>query len=158
VTRSRKTLCEWPQENGHDPHAVADDPRGPAACPDCHAVLEEGKWHWADVPARAAAHRCPACRRIHDRLPAGIVTLSGPFLHAHRDGIMATVRPVCDFAYLAHPLERMMEIDEDNTEIRIMTTSAHLARAIGRAVQEAWQGDLELDARAEGVPHVAWRR
>jgi hypothetical protein len=147
-----------PDEEGHDPYREAGKLPEPTVCPDCHAVFQRGRWHWNDTLPGATPHRCPACRRIREHLPAGIVTLSGPFLNAHRDDIMACVRRICDRAYVEHPLERVMEIDEDDAEIRVSTTSSHLARAIGRALHEAWDGQLELDPHAQGMPRVAWHR
>ena len=35
---------------------------------------------------------CPACLRIRDRMPGASVALSGEFLAAHRDEILARVR------------------------------------------------------------------
>jgi len=147
-----------PDEDRHDPYREAGKLQEPTVCPDCRAVFENGRWGWRGAFPDAAAHRCPACRRISEHLPAGVVGLSGPFLCSHRDEVMACVRRICDRAYLEHPLERLMEIDEDDTEIRISTTSAHLARSIGRALEKAWDGELDLDASAHGMPRVAWRR
>jgi len=57
-----------------------------------------------------------------------------------------------------HPLQRLMQIDEDDDGALISTTSAHLARAIGKAVGDAWKGELDLDPKAEAAPRVRWQR
>jgi NMD protein affecting ribosome stability and mRNA decay len=147
-----------PDEQRHDPCREAGKLREPTVCPDCRAVFKGGRWQWSDALPTANPHRCPACRRIREHLPAGLVTLSGAFPNAHRDEVMACVRRICDRAYVEHPLERVMQIDEDDAEIRVATTSAHLARAIGRALHEAWDGQLALDPEAEGMPRVTWHR
>jgi hypothetical protein len=156
--RARRAPHAVPDEERHDPYREAGKLPEPTVCPDCRAVFQGGRWHWSDALPGGHPHRCPACRRIREHLPAGTVTLSGPFLNTHRDDIMACVRRTCDRAYVEHPLERVMEIDEDDARIRVSTTSAHLARSIGRALREAWDGQLELDAQAQGMPRVTWHR
>jgi DNA-directed RNA polymerase beta' subunit len=95
---------------------------------------------------------------MRDHAPAAIVTLHGEFLREHRDEIMAHVRRLSDRAFVEHPLERLMEIDEDDEVVHLSTTSVHLARGIGQALQAAWDGDLDLDAGAGGTPRIDWRR
>ena len=136
----------------------AGDPHEPTVCPDCHALFEHGRWCWGAGVTAAANRLCPACRRLREHAPAGVAALSGDFLRTHRDAIMDGVRHLCERAYVEHPLERLMEIDEDDETISILTTSAHLARDIGRALKEAWGGELDLDAAAEGAPRVTWCR
>jgi hypothetical protein len=145
-------------EPRRDAGRESDEPPASTVCPDCHAVFEHGRWCWGAVPTEAGRRRCPACRRLLEHAPAGVVALGGSFLRIHRDEIMACVRHLCDRAYVEHPLERLMEIDEDDDVITIMTTSAHLARGIGRALKEAWDGELDLDANAGDAPRVTWRR
>jgi hypothetical protein len=139
------------------PHVATSHP-DPTVCPDCHALYEHGRWCWGAGVAGAASRRCPACRRIHDHAPAGVAALGGDFLRTHRDEVMDRVRHLCERAYVEHPLERLMEIDEDDETITIMTTSAHLARGIGRTLAEAWGGELDLDAAGGDAPRVTWRR
>ena len=145
-------------EDRHDPERNAGKLADPTVCPDCRAVFRQGRWRWNGEVEAAGSHRCPACRRINDHLPLGEIVLRGDFLRTHRDVIMACVHSVCDRAYLDHPLERLMEIDEDDDTIRIATTSAHLARAIGRAVKKGWEGALDLDTGSQGLARVDWRR
>jgi hypothetical protein len=148
----------FPIEDAHDAYRETAKLSDWTMCPDCHAVFEGGRWQRRDPVSGAASHLCPACRRVRDHAPAAIVTLSGGFLREHRDEIMARVRHVCERASLEHPLERLMEIDEDDAVVHLSTTSAHLARGIGRALQAAWDGELDLDPGGEGTPRIAWKR
>lgn len=52
--------------------------------------------------------RCPACRKIADGFPSGVVTLRGKFLQTHRDEILAIVRNEERRARETNPLERIM--------------------------------------------------
>jgi len=140
------------------PAGAPGRPAEPTVCPDCHAVCEEGRWRRREPLPGATPHLCPACVALRRRRPEGTVTLSGPFFRAHADEIMGLVRRVSEQAAASRPLQQLMEIDEDDAGAVISTTSAHLARAIGRAVNDAWKGELDLDAHAEGAPRVRWHR
>jgi len=144
--------------DAHDPYRAHAKAAEPVACPDCGAVQEAGRWRWREALPGARALRCPACRRMRDQLPAGEVHLSGDFLAIHRDEVMARVRHVAEHARKLHVLQRLMTIDENDREIRITTTSAHLARTLGRALQHSFAGWLDLDAQAKGSPRVRWSR
>ena len=146
------------QPDANDPYRTHRKAAEPVACPDCGAVQEAGRWRWREALPGARALRCPACQRLRDRLPAGQVQLSGEFLLAHRDEVMARVRHVADWTRSRYVLQRLMEIDEDDRQVRITTTSPHLARAIGLALHDAFKGTLDLDAHAQGCPRVHWNR
>ena len=146
------------QPDANDPYRVHRKAAEPVACPDCGAVQEAGRWRWREPLPGARALRCPACQRMRDHLPSGQVQLSGDFLAAHRDEVLARVRHVAESTGKRYVLQRLMEIDEDDREIRITTTSPHLARAIGVALHDAFKGSLELDAHAQGCPRVRWSR
>ena len=144
--------------DGHDPYRARGKLPEPTTCPDCGAVHEAGRWRWREALPGAAKTRCPACLRIRDGLPAGELALSGEFLAAHRDQVMARVIHVADRACKRHVLQRLMHVAEDGTGLRITVTSAHLARTLGLALHESFKGTLDLDAHAEGAPRVRWSR
>lgn len=152
----RRTAFETPTD--HDPYRAHRKAAEPVACPDCGAVQLNGRWRWQQALPGARPLRCPACRRTRERLPAGEVRLSGDFFVAHRAEVMARVAHVLDRAQERFVLQRVMEIDDEDREVRITTTSAHLARSVGLALQHAFAGALELDAHAQGCPRVRWSR
>lgn len=143
---------------GADPYRSDRKYPEPTVCPDCRAVHEKGRWRWREPLPGAAERLCPACRRIREEFADGDVTLSGPFLRAHRDEIMAVVRRVSDDARRRFPLQRLIRIAEDDAQTHIFTTSAHLARSLGRAVHAAFHGELAVDPAAQGRPRVRWLR
>ena len=147
------------QELVHDSYKMGAKLPEPARCGDCGAVWHRGRWTWAAPPARAAVTRCPACRRIRDRFPAGFVSLKGPFLEAHRDEIVARVRH-CEAAEKpGHPLQRIMNIVPAAGGLLVTTTDAHLARGIGEALRKAYRGRMEFRYnKADNLLRVSWTR
>jgi NMD protein affecting ribosome stability and mRNA decay len=139
----------------------AEKPAEPAVCPSCKAVFRDGRWAWPDAPptVRSDAALCPACQRIHDHNPAGEVRISGEFARAHRDEILARVRHVAERESAERPLIRIMATREQDGELLISTTDTHLAHAIGRALHDAFKGDLHAPWEKEGtLARVSWQR
>lgn len=148
------------QEEVHDTYKSAGKLPEPTVCPDCGAVFENGGWHWADHrPNNAHREICPACRRLRDNFPAGFVSLEGAFFLAHRDEIINLVRQEEEREQREHALKRIMATVEKEAGVLITTTDIHLARAIGKAIQSAYRGELEfLYNAAENLLRVHWRR
>lgn len=149
------------RERVHDPYKARKQPAEPLVCPDCGAVRAQGRWQWMDrPPAAAESQRCPACKRIQDRIPAGFLTLEGSFLAAHRDEILRLVRHKVNQQLLEHPMKRLMDIDqqaEDRIELRF--TDLHLPRGVGEAIRNAFEGELRLNYTVEGgILRAYWRR
>ena len=122
------------QELVHDPYKTKHKLRDSTVCPVCKAVYLEGRWQWADSwPLDAREETCQACNRIRDHYPAGIVTLTGPFVQTHREEILHLVRNNEEEEKSEHPLHRLMAIEEQPGAIIIKTTDIHLPRRIGEA-------------------------
>jgi NMD protein affecting ribosome stability and mRNA decay len=104
---------------------------------------------------------CPACQRIAERYPAGILQVEGAFAAAHRDELIGLVRHVEERERSDHPLKRVMAIRKKKGGFVAETTDGKLARALGRAMSSAYAGELELPrttADTENVVRVRWRR
>lgn len=131
----------------------------PTRCKDCGALWRRGRWSWAAAPAGARPGRCPACKRVRDRFPAGLVALQGEFLAAHRDEILRRVRRCEAVEKRAHPLERIMAIEASGTGTVVSTTGSHLARRIGDALHHAYKGELAYRYnKADPLLRVSWSR
>lgn len=138
--------------------AVAKMP-DPARCSRCAASYRKGRWTWAEAPAAAAAHKCPACRRIEDNFPAGYVTLKGKFFRDHRAEILDLVAARADRARADHPLQRIIGVEEADQGVRVTTTDVHLARGIAVAVHDAFKGDLDITfSQDEQLVRATWSR
>jgi NMD protein affecting ribosome stability and mRNA decay len=128
----------------HDPYQSAGKSTEPACCGQCGAVYHGGRWRWGDASAAARSEVCPACRRIHDRLPAGWLILEGPLVSAQGAELLAIIRNEAEHERIEHPLNRIMEIDQHDARIAISTTDIHLPQRIGEALKRAHHGDLAI--------------
>jgi hypothetical protein len=133
----------------------------PTLCKICGAVFSGGRWQWLDhLPEAADETRCPACQRIHDRLPAGYLTLSGEFFETHREEIMRLVHNHVERQRQQHPLQRIIDSRSlENGGIEISFTEFHLPKGVGEAVKHAYQGELQITFAGEsGQERVSWER
>ncbi len=100
---------------------------------------------------------CPACHRIHDKFPAGFVTLKGEYSKLHREELLQLVKNIAERAKREHPLERIMAIEDEKDAILVTTTNIHLARGIGEALHHAHHGELEFHYNDEqNLLRVHW--
>lgn len=131
----------------------------PTACGACGAVFAHGRWQWLARPENAHSEMCPACHRIHDRFPAGYVKLEGEFARSHRTELTELARNLEQKEKLEHPLQRIMDIVEEDGDVLITTTDIHLAHGIGEALHHAYDGTLESRYNAEeNLLRVRWKR
>lgn len=144
----------------HDTYKSKKKLSEPTRCPECGAVYHSGRWQWGVAAAGAHETLCPACRRIHDKFPAGYVTLNGEFVVTHRDEILQLIRNREAHEKAEHALERIMSIkDVDDDGVLITTTGTHLARDIGEAVHAAYKGELQYHYnKEENLLRVLWTR
>jgi hypothetical protein len=147
------------EEVVHDTYKSRRKLPEPTRCKDCGALWRRGRWSWAAAPAGAHAGRCPACKRIRDRFPAGYVSVQGTFFDAHRAEVLGRVRRCEAAEKRGHPLERVMAIEADGAGVVVTTTGAHLARRIGDALQHAYKGELDYRyGKADKLLRVSWSR
>jgi NMD protein affecting ribosome stability and mRNA decay len=142
-----------------DPYNARSKPPEPTACPKCRATFTGGRWTWETPPKDAYSQVCPACQRIHDRFPAGYVTIKGAFFAEHRDEIVHLIQNHEKREKEARPLQRIMAMDEKKDGLEVTTTDSHLARGIAEALSEAYKGDLKLRySRDENLLRAIWKR
>lgn len=127
-----------------DPYHPRRQPGGPVVCPQCGVVHAHGRWQWGTPPEAAKPELCPACLRIKDDLPAGILTLHGRFAQPRLDEIIALARHQEAAEKQEHPLNRIMRITETAEALEIATTDIHLPRRIGEALRRAFHGELDM--------------
>ncbi|MBI3814529.1 MAG: hypothetical protein HY279_08710 [Nitrospinae bacterium] len=102
---------------------------------------------------------CPACLKIRDNFPGGVVTLKGDFLKSHEDEILNLVRNEGERSLRDNPLERIMAINKIKGGIEIQTTNEKLAQKIGKAVYKAYSGELEYKwSEQNKFVRVNWSR
>jgi hypothetical protein len=109
----------------------------------CGAVYRKGRWQWGTRPENGHGALCPACRRINDKLPAGVVELRGALGRQQKEEIVRLARHQEEAETSEHSLNRIINIDENVDRIVINTTDIHLMRRIGEAVERAFHGSNE---------------
>jgi hypothetical protein len=135
--------------------------RGEAYCA-CGALFRNKRW--CRDESGSELHEClelvcPACRRIVDQNPAGIVVLGGKFYAAHTDEIYNLVNNTALEAVAKNPLSRVMDIGMEKDAVTITTTDAKLAQKIGRQVFKSHGGELHyVWSHAESPVRVTWSR
>ncbi len=147
-------------QNDHilDPYQARHKPKEPTACPQCGAIYHHGRWQWGEKPEDAHAMRCPACQRIADAMPAGIVTLHGEFAIRHKAEMTGLARNEENAEKSEHPLNRIISIDETEAGLTIATTDIHLPRRLGEALRRAFHGSLDIHFDEAGYfVRVDWR-
>jgi hypothetical protein len=157
--RGRRIAGRAQEDHILDPYSRKRKLRDGTYCPDCSAVYKAGRWQWTPKSIEAEAEPCPACRRVKDKFPAGIMTFTGEFARAHKDEILRLARHQEEVEQKEHPLNRLMGIEEVADGIVITTTDIHLPRRIGEAVQRAFHGELEEKFEEDGYfTRVTWQR
>lgn len=150
-------------ESGHhsDPYQQRHKPSQPSTCPDCQATFHQGRWTWEAPEAGAASHRCPACERIRDGVPAGELRLSGRFLTEHAEEVMQLVSNTEDHIRQEHALERLIDSsgDPSSGEVLLRFTGIHATHGLGEALVHAFGGTLEAPFADAGSPmRASWQR
>jgi len=166
TTTSHPGQDEGPRRAGRAQDPPITDPyrhdkklHEPTVCPQCGAVYLAGRWQWAARPAAAEEELCPACHRIKDRMPAGVVTLMGGFLVQHRGEILDIVHRQEEIEKAEHPFNRIMTIEEAGGQIVVNTTDIHLPRRIAEALKSAFDGEAHFTYDEDGYfLRADWRR
>ena len=158
LERAPERRDELRPERKHDPYQPHGKYSEGTTCPDCGVHFRQGRWSWEGEPG---PHQtlCPACHRMREHLPAGYVSLAGPFVAGHRDELMRLVRHHEQREKSEHPLERIIAAFDNDDGILITTTGIHLARTLGTAVHAAYSGRLDFRySDAENLVRVFWTR
>jgi NMD protein affecting ribosome stability and mRNA decay len=137
-----------------------------ALCRKCGAIYRNKRWIIDEEEAKslkggktATTLTCPACQRMADNNPAGIVTFSGDYLMEHWNDILAIVQRVESVSRIKNPLGRIMEINQEEWVLTIATTEDKLAQKLGREVYKALKGELHYQwSHDQHFVRVSWTR
>jgi hypothetical protein len=164
--KARSVRCEKTLSST-SPSREMKPPADPAICSKCQAVWHKGKWS-LDASACRKVRRwgspiavvCPACKSANEGIPTGILYLTGSFLAKNHAEILNLLHNAARTAAVKNPLERVIRIKADPERLLVVeTTSEKLARRLGRAVNKACGGALEIRfSHVEKLVRVYWRR
>lgn len=92
-------------------------------------------------------------------MPAGVLQLKGEFFNEHRDEIENLIRNQEALEKERHPLERLMTLTRHGDGMRVETTGLRLARRVGDALHDAYQGELKIEyLKGQDKVRVNWKR
>lgn len=135
-------------------------------CSGCGAIFWGKRW-FSDgdkavtIPAGHTTRKgvCPACQRIKDGNPAGVVTFSGDYLLQHGDLILNAIRNIEARTRARNPLARIMEISREGGVLTVSTTDERLAERLGKEIYKSHKGKLGFQwSEDESFVRVNWSR
>jgi hypothetical protein len=141
--------------------------RSVSICGSCRAVYMNKRWYVDGDTAKAAAKEtktnlvvCPACLKIRDNFPGGIVTLRGDYVLAHKQDVINLIKNEEERARGFNPLERVMSIKENgHGSLVVNTTNEKLAQRLGRAIKRAFHGEVAYHwSHDNKLVRVDWER
>lgn len=80
------------QEYQHDTYKLRGKLKEPTVCTECGALFHKGRWTWGMKSADADEIVCPACMRIRDKYPKGIVTIKGGFKDEQHEQVIGVAK------------------------------------------------------------------
>jgi len=146
------------EDNRTDTYREKKKYKEPTQCSNCGALFINGRWTWEKTTDEIYEAVCPACQRIEDRYPAGLVEISGPFFEEHHAEIIHMIKNLERAESEEHPLERIMGIKSEEGITTILTTGIHLPRRLGDALKNAYEGELDISYDAENYVRISWHR
>lgn len=146
-------------------------PRGASrkisVCESCRSVYMNKRWYASGAVKEsvlsepvAAKIVCPACLKIRDNFPGGIVTLKGDYVLPHKKDLMKLIKNEEERARKLNPLERVMTVKENGYgSLIINTTNERLAQRLGRAIKKAFHGEVAYNwSHDNKLVRVDWER
>jgi NMD protein affecting ribosome stability and mRNA decay len=142
-------------------------PKGVLSCRACGAVYFHGRWSLQ--PAEAIRRRvtagegvkatyCPACMKIREGYWQGIVEISG-IENRDKPEIIRLIRNEETSARGKNPLERVIAIVTDKSDMRVETTTEKLAQRLGRALKKARGGKVTYKwSERNKFARVVWEK
>ena len=143
----RRSTTNPPPKAPRRPRRIHEETSGKlpelAGCPKCGASYRNGRWTWKKAPIGSYEQVCPACERIENDYPGGELHVQGDFAASHRDEILGLIHNVEEAEKKEHPLKRIMDIQDDDSGFIVRLTDGKLAESLGRALERAYEGQLE---------------
>ena len=149
-----------------DPYQMDKRLQEPSICQNCHAIYRHKQWHLNQQEAESLQHNpdamwvtCPACAKIAEHYPEGVVTLRGDYLWKHEHEIRNLLQNEAEKVMSKNPLSRIIQIDVRDGEFVIETTDQKLAEHLGKTLNRAHDGELQCSwSRSPRVCRVNWER
>lgn len=151
----------------NDPYLAKGAGKKVSVCERCHAVNSNKRWSLSteryDLAMQDPAVRlmiCPACHKMQDDLPGGVVTLKGDYVLPHKQELLNLVKNEEERARGYNPLERVISVKENGSgSLVITTTNERLAQRLGKAIKKAFHGEVAYHFSHDNkLARVDWER
>lgn len=140
----------------------------PAVCEICGDVYADRRWSRPDAERQSAKHKhfrpaskvvCPACERQRGGVPSGYVYVQGKFFASHQDEIRRLLKNEAERSAEDNPLARIMDWQTEDGRLTVTTTTEHLARRLGHALNKAYRGKVRYGvSQRNKFARVWWQR
>jgi len=135
-------------------------------CPECGAVFDGNRWISSPEETLKREIRkgykdelCPGDVKIARKELEGIVKLEGDFLKEHKEELTHLVQRIEEQVRNRNIAARIASISNSPDGMLVETTDEHLAEKIGKEVEKAYKGELEIKwRRKDRFVRVTWRR
>ncbi|MGM0381836.1 MAG: BCAM0308 family protein [bacterium] len=149
-------------DDSGDPYLNEQPEKEPAVCEECNNIYENKQWY---LPTRSDLDPdqieekvvCPGCRKVSDNYYHGELMISGKFVVPHRKEISHLIENEVARGQEKNPLQKLVEVSEEEGEIVVRTTNGKLAERLGRALHRAYKGNIEIE-KTEKPTRVYWER
>ncbi len=149
-----------------DPYLPESGLKEPAICQGCQAIYRSKRWQFEPNVAKEMQDdpkvqwvTCPACLKIAEHYPEGIVTLRGDYLWRHEEEIRNILSNEAERVMAKNPIARIMHMETSGESLVIETTEKKLAEHLGRTLNRAHSGDLQVEwSDSPRVCRVNWER
>jgi len=150
------------RDQKRDPYLNETPPGEPLRCPVCGNIYRKKRWYRSDQVeidkgTRVGSYTCPGCRKVQDRYYRGELTIQGQFLSDHHDEISHLIQNEVHKRQQKNPLSKLVEVEVEGNSVKFQTTNGKLAELLGRSLENAYQGELEIQ-KSEHVTRVQWTR
>lgn len=134
--KSHRTDNKKPPQPPRDPYKAEQKLADGTTCPECDLRSRTGRWVRPQQGEAAGSNSslCPACKRVRDRYPAGVLEVRGDLQTLGPD-LVNLIRNVEKVESAEHPLERVMSLEQTADRLKLTTTGAHLTRRVGAALE-----------------------
>jgi NMD protein affecting ribosome stability and mRNA decay len=131
-----------------------------ALCKGCGIVYHNKRWQGdGSEIVKSCEVLCPACQRMADHNPGGVITLSGPYLASHKEEILNRIKQEEAKSREKNPIGRIMEITDQEGQITVTTTEDKLAQKLGREIYKSQKGELHYQwSHDQRMVRVEWMR
>lgn len=131
-------------------------------CSQCGAEYHDKHWYSADssleVPDRVREESvCPGCYRVEKRIWNGEVLIEGLDKLVSKSELKSLLKRVEHECWLDNPTCRIIGTVETEARLEMKTTTAWLARRLGKEVEKAFNGRLEINELTDKeMVYVHW--